>query len=82
MAKYKKLLSVITCDDFNKTFKVFKILDKELTKEGYKLEKNKLYFRVKGKGAELYFVSHDNLEEFKEKVNDHIIINGVLEDKK
>lgn len=80
MAKYKKILSVITCDNFDKTFEAFKKIDDELTKEGYSLEKNKLYFRIKGKGAELYFVSYGNLEEFKEKVSDHIIINGVMEE--
>ena len=39
MAKYKKILSVITCDNFDKTFEAFKKINDELTKEGYKLKK-------------------------------------------
>ena len=72
MAKYKKLLSVILCDNCSKAFKIFKKFDDALITNGYILEKNNLYCRIKGKGAELY------LEEFKEKVGDPIIINDVI----
>lgn len=78
MAKYKKLLSVILCDDCSKAFKIFKKIDDTLITNGYILEKNNLYCRIKGKGAELYFVSRDNFEEFKEKVGDPMIINDVI----
>lgn len=78
MAKYKKLLSVILCDDCSKALKIFKKLDDTLITNGYILEKNNLYCRIKGKGAELYFVSRDNLEEFKEKVGDPMIINDAI----
>lgn len=42
MAKYKKLLSVILCDDCSKAFKIFKKLDDTLITNGYILEK-KIY---------------------------------------